>query len=318
VIETDLSKAMRGILLPFPTPFSADGEVDKDALRRNVEKWNETGISGYVALGSTGERVHLDEREYLEVIEAARRAVPENLAFIAGAGQESVRATVNEIRGAARAGADAVLVITPHFYRRAMTQDALEKFYRAVADDAIVPVLLYNMPELTGVAIAPETVSRLSEHENILGIKDSSSDIVNFAETLRLVPEDFAVVTGNGSLLYAALCAGARGAILAVGCVAVQQSLLIYGAVMAGDHIRARTVQRKLAPLARAVTVLYGIGGLKVALDMIGFEGGTVRAPLEMPDEEARGEISRVLGEAALSIGSRTETEFRTAGALTE
>ena len=243
---SDSSKAqrehLRGVLLPFTTPFDASGEIDKGALVRNIERWNRTGITGYVALGSTGERVHLSENEYVEVIETARGAVPESLAFIVGAGQQSTRGTVEEIRRAAQAGADAVLVITPYFYRRAITQSALENFYRAVADESPVPLMLYSMPELTGVAIAPETVARLSEHKNIQGIKDSSGDIINFAETLRLVPEDFAVVTGNGGLVYAALSAGARGAILAVGCVAFEQSLAIYRAVAAGTPAGITTV----------------------------------------------------------------------------
>lgn len=313
-----LSSALSGILLPFTTPFRADGEVDEAALRSNIEKWNFTGIKGYVCLGSTGERVHLSESEYLSVVEVTRAAVPENLAFIVGAGQQSVRASVEEIRRAASAGADAVLVITPHFYRRAMTQSVLEKFYLSVADESPVPVMLYSMPDLTGVAIAPETVARLSQHENILGIKDSSADIVNFSETVRLAPEDFAVVTGNGPLLYAALSAGARGAILAVGCVAYEQSLAIYDAVMNGEHERARAIQRKLTPLARVVTVRYGIGGLKAALDMIGFKGGVVRAPLEMPDAEALSEISKVLDEAALHDEEHATRDVRRVGASAE
>lgn len=256
------------------------------------------GVVGYVALGSTGERVHLSEGECLVLIETARVSVPESMAFIVGAGQPSTFGTVKEIQSFADAGADAVLVITPHFYRRAMTQEALFKYYMTVADAAPVPVVLYSMPELTGIAIAPETVARLSEHENIIGIKDSSGDLINLAETVRLAPDDFAVLTGNGALLYAGLGAGARGGILAVGCVAPKLALDIYDAVRAGEHEKAQALQRKLTPLARAVTVKYGIGGLKAALEMIGFYGGPVRAPLEDAGAEARREIARLLEEA--------------------
>lgn len=310
---------LRGILLPFPTPFSGVGDVDAPALGSNIEKWNETSIVGYVALGSTGERVHLDEREYIRVIEAARACVPEQLAFIVGAGQQSVRGSVDEVRRAALAGADAVLVITPHFYRGAMTQSALVDYYRMVADDSPVPVLLYSMPELTGIALAAETVARLSEHGNIVGIKDSSGDVINFAEMLRVVPDDFAVLTGNGALLYAALSAGGRGAILAVGCVAPRLAVAIYDAVEAGDHKRARELQRRLTPLARAVTVRYGIGGLKAALDMIGYKGGAVRAPLAAASEEARREIARLIREANFVEEQMSgETGYDLAGATKE
>ena len=309
---------LRGILLPFTTPFAVDGSVDAHGLRSNIERWNETGVKGYVALGSTGERVHLDERECLEVIEAAREAVPEHLALIVGAGQQSTHGSINEARRFAAAGADALLVITPHFYRKAMTPDALTNHYRAVADASPVPVVLYSMPDLTGIAIAPEVVARLSEHENIIGIKDSSADIVNLAETLRLVPEGFAVLTGNGPLLYAALSAGAQGAILAVGCVAARLSIAIYRAAEAKEYARARDLQQRLTPLARAVTTRYGIGGLKAALDMLGYTGGPVRAPLQSPDEEARREIAHLLKEAACIEEEKMEDgESRLAGART-
>jgi 4-hydroxy-2-oxoglutarate aldolase len=309
-------KNLRGILLPFPTPFDEDQRVQTYALRSNIEKW--TGVDGYVALGSTGERAHLDERECLEVIEAAREVVPERMAFVVGAGQQGTRATAYEVRRFAAAGADAVLVITPHFYRGAMTQDALAGHYVAVADAATVPVILYSMPEFTGVTLAPETVARLSEHENIIGIKDSSGDLINLTETLRLVPEDFAVMTGNGALLYAALGAGATGAILAVGCVAPRLCVDIYRAVEEGDDRRAREMQRRLTPLARAVTVRYGIGGLKAALDLLGFAGGEVRAPLKGVSEDARREIARLLEEAGLSGEETGGDERRVAGALRE
>lgn len=306
-------------MLPFPTPFDDSGVVNKHAVRANIEKWNDSGVAGYVALGSTGERVHLDEGECLEVIEAAREAVPNHMAFIVGAGQQSTRATITEAQRAARAGADAVLVITPHFYRPAMTQAALVNHYLPVADASPTPVLLYSMPELTGITLAAEAVARLSEHENIIGIKDSSADIINLAEILRSVPADFAVLTGNGPLLYAALGAGAQGAILAAGCVAPRQAVAIYRAMEAGDYERARDLQRKLTPLARAVTVRYGIGGLKAALDMIGYAGGAVRAPLQAASEEARREIARLLEETGLlNEEGRGGPEYRLAGASTE
>jgi len=290
--------------------------VDTRSLRLNIEKWNETGITGYVALGSTGERVHLDERECLEVIEAARAVVPEHLAFIVGAGQHSTRATIGELKRAAQAGADAALVIAPHFYRASMTQAALLEYYQRVADAAPVPVVLYNMPACTGVSIAPETVARLGEHDNIIGIKDSSGDFISLAEMLRLVRKDFAVLTGNGSLLYAALCAGAQGAILAAGCAAPRACVQIYRAVKTGNYESARARQQRLTPLARAVTSGYGIGGLKAALEMLGYSGGArVRAPLSVASEEARREIARLIEESRLAEEEATGNESSLAGA---
>jgi 4-hydroxy-2-oxoglutarate aldolase len=310
-----LLKKLNGILLPFPTPFDEKGRVDAPALRSDIESWNSTGINGYVALGSTGERVHLNERDYLEVIAAARACVPRDLPFIVGAGQQGTQETIDEVRRVADAGADAVLVITPGFYRQGMTHDAFVKHYAMVADASPVPVLLYSVPQFTNVSLAPETIARLSEHENILGVKDSSGDILNLAETLRLVPEDFAVLTGNGSALYAALCVGARGAILAVGCIAPRLAVSIYEAFQKGEHERARSLQQRLTVLTRRVSGRYGISGLKAALDMLGQTGGHVRAPLQDATDEARLEIKKALEEAGLSSDEAGGTERRPAGA---
>lgn len=306
-------------MLPFPTPFDESERVDASALCANIERWNETGIAGYVALGSTGERVHLTERECLKVIEAARAVVPPSLAFITGAGQQSTHATIDEVRRYASAGADAALVITPNFYRAAMTQSALVKHYLTVADAAPVPLVLYSMPDLTGIALAPETVARLASHENIIGLKDSSADLINLAETVRLVPEDFAVLTGNGGLLAAALSAGARGAILAVACVAFDECLAIYDALEKGDDKEAHALQRQLTPLARAVTVRFGIGGLKAALDMRGYAGGSVRSPLAPASVEARDEIARLLKEILSDdVSANGSDDYALAGVRTK
>ena len=296
------SRDLRGVFLPLPTPFNSAGEIDLPALRSNLKKWNTTGISGYVMLGSTGERVNLDEREYLEVIKAAREgvaAVEEGFAFIVGAGQQSTRGTVSEMkRVAADVAIDAFLVITPHYYRPSITQTALVEHYQRVADEARAPVILYSMPALTGVKIEPETAARLSEHKNIIGIKDSSNDIDGLEKTIKLVRKDFAVLTGNGTVLCEALTAGACGGILAVACVAPALCLEIFRAVKSGETKTAAGLQSRLTPLAQAVTTRFGIGGLKAALEMKGYLGGAVRSPLSMPDDNAREEIRRCLKEA--------------------
>jgi 4-hydroxy-2-oxoglutarate aldolase len=293
---------LRGVLLPITTPFdAAGGDVDLGGLRANIAKWNATGISGYVLLGSTGERAHLDENEYLKVIEAARAEVgprPEGLIFIAGAGQQSTRGTINEIKRVSEAvTVDAFLVITPHFYRPSITQQTLIAHYQSIADASPVPVILYSMPALTGIKIEPETAARLSEHENIVGIKDSSADLDGLRETIKLVRKDFAVLTGNGTVLNQALSAGACGGILAVGCVAPAVCIEIYRAVTSGDSEHASRLQAKLTPLAQAVTTRFGIGGLKAALEMKGYVGGAVRAPLAQPSDEAREEVRRCLSD---------------------
>jgi 4-hydroxy-2-oxoglutarate aldolase len=290
-----MSLQLNGILLPTTTPFTPREDFDREALGSNLTKWNQSGVTGYVVLGSTGERVHLDEREYIEVIETARDAVPNNFAFIAGAGQQSTTGTIKEIERAARAGADAVLVITPGFYRAAITQEALVKHYQEIADASPVPVILYSMPDLTGVKIEPETAARLSTHQNIIGMKDSSADIEKFAETVRLVPDNFAVMIGNGTMLREALRAGARAAILAVGCAVPHLCVEIDRAVRAGEDERAAELQTLLTPLARAVTKTYGVGGLKTAMDLAGFAGGPVRAPLQRPNESGSAEIAELL-----------------------
>jgi len=302
-LDSKLADKLCGVLLPITTPLHGDGAVDVSGLRSNIRKWNNTGIAGYVVLGSTGERVNLSEDEQLEVIATAREEVPADRLFIAGVGQQSTRGTIQEMEKLARAVAvDAVLVITPHFYRPAITQDALVTHYVAVADASPVPLILYSMPALTGIKIEPATAADLSKHPNIIGIKDSSNDMAALQETSKLARDDFAVITGNGTVLSEALSSGACGGILAVGCVAPDLCLEISRAVKSGEHERCRRLQDALTPLAAAVTTRFGIGGLKAALDMLGYVGGHVRAPLRSANDEARAEISRCLKAAEQAL----------------
>jgi 4-hydroxy-2-oxoglutarate aldolase len=207
---------------------------------------------------------------------------------------------------------DAFLVITPHFYRPSITQPALITYYETIADESPVPLILYSMPALTGIKIEPETAARLSEHENIIGIKDSSADVVGLGKTIKLVRSDFAVLTGNGTVLNQAITAGAHGGILAVGCVAPAACIAIVHALESGDTSSAALLQSKLTPLAEAVTVRFGIGGLKAALEMKGYVGGAVRAPLRAPDQAAREEIGACLDEVEKAMQELSASESLT------
>src|SRR6185295_8411838 len=195
-----MSLNLSGLLLPITTPFTPNQEIDFAGLKKNLEAWNQVGLTGYVALGSTGERMHLDEREYVEVIAAVRATVSATHTFIAGAGQQSTRGTISEIKRAANAGADAVLVITPNFYRAAITPHALLEHYAAVADASPVPVILYSMPDLTGIKIEPDTAALLSQHQHIVGMKDSSNEIEKFAETVRVAHAGLAMAPCSPTL----------------------------------------------------------------------------------------------------------------------
>jgi 4-hydroxy-2-oxoglutarate aldolase len=309
-LTNKLFQNLHGILLPATTPFTAQAEIDFSALRSNVTKLGTTGISGLVFLGSTGERVHLNEREYQQVIETGRSEISSELSFVVGAGQQSTVGTINEVSLAARAGADAVLVITPHFYRSAITQEILINYYTAVADASSVPVLLYSMPALTGIKIEPETIARLSQHANIIGVKDSSNDVTGFGETVKLCPAEFSVMTGNGTVLLDALKAGATGGILAVGCAAPEVCLEVFRLFQNGDAERAQELQSVLTPFAAAVTTRFGIGGLKAAMELAGYHGGSVRAPLQPPNEEQGAEIS-ALFEALFRSADSLATDLR-------
>jgi len=174
------------------------------------------------------------------------------------------------------------------------------------------------------VTLAPETVARLSRHENIVGLKESSGDVVAFVEMLRAVAdsENFSMMTGHASAFHAALSAGGRGGILAAACAVPRFTVALLRACESGDHERARAMQHKLIPLARAVTTRFGIGGLKYALDLGGYAGGEVRAPLRSPDEEARREIARLFAEfeeyesaSSSSHGGANETTGANKGA---
>ena len=278
----------------MPTPFK-DGAVDTAAIRANVRKWIAAGLGGVLTVGTNGEAVLLDDDEADRVIEAARQEVPAGRVLLAGAGHESTRATIAAARRAAAAGADAVLVKTPSVYKAHVTAAGLIAHYTAVADASPVPILLYNFPASTGVNLAPDTVARLAEHRNIIGMKETSTDGAQFADLCAAVPANFTVLCGAAPGVFAALCAGAKGAIIAVSALRPAACLELLAHVRAGRYSEALALQHRITPLGRAVTTMYGIPGLKAALDLSGFSGGDPRPPLVPLPPDAVAKIRTLL-----------------------
>jgi 4-hydroxy-2-oxoglutarate aldolase len=289
---------LESVFPPMPTPFT-DGEVDPGAIRGNVRRWMAAGLGGVVAMGTNGEASLLDDDEADLVLETAREEVPADRTLIAGVGRESTRATIAAARRAAAGGADAVLVRAPSFYRAHVPVPALVAHYTAVAEASPVPTLLYNFAAFTGVNMTPEVIARLASHPNIVGVKETTTDGAQFMELALLVPPGFTVLAGAGPGVYTALCAGARGAILAVACVRPALCLQLRALTLEGRHAEALALQQRLTPLARAVTTGFGIAGLKAAMDLSGLEGGDPRPPLGPLASDAIERIRILLNDTA-------------------
>lgn len=269
-----------GIFTPIVTPFQADGTIDEEGVRRNVARWMATPLTGLVVLGSNGEAPQLEEAEADWMIDIVRSEVPNQRPLIAGTGRESTKATIAATKRAAAAGVDAVLVRTPSFFKPQMTADAFERHYLEVAEASPVPVLLYNVTVYTGVNLPPDAVATLAEHPNIVGIKESGSDIAQIAEYASRTPEDFSVLAGSAATFVHALCAGCDGAVLALAALVPREVVSLAALVDEGRLDEARSLQRRLLPLARSVGAQYGVPGLKAALELMGFAAGAPRAPL--------------------------------------
>ncbi|MGE5245980.1 MAG: dihydrodipicolinate synthase family protein [Betaproteobacteria bacterium] len=274
-----------GVFAPLPTPFDDNDQVDVRRLTAAFRRWLTTPLAGFVVLGSNGEAVLLTEEESDRVIAAARESVPRGRPLIVGTGRESTAAAIRASKRAAELGADAVLVRTPGFFKTQMTSDAFVRHYMAVADASPVPVLLYNFTAVTGVNLLPAAVARLAPHPNIIGMKESGGDIAQIAELVSLTPDGFAVLAGTTMTIYAALCVGCTGAILALGCVVPEACVELLQLVRAGRHAEARRLQERLVPLARLLGPAYGVPGLKAALRIAGYDVGVPRPPLApVPD----------------------------------
>lgn len=279
---------LQGIFPPIATPFDHNGDLYVTKVQHNIEKWNRVGLSGYVVCGSTGEDVFLSSDEKLTLWElVAKHAAPDK-PLIVGSGVESVKETVCLTNRAAEMGYKAALLRTPHYYKNQMSQPAAQMlYYRTVADQVKIPVLLYNWPQMTGIDLPAEAVVALSEHPNIIGIKDSSGNVQRVMEIVRDAREGFQVLVGSPGTLWPSLLMGASGGILAFANAAPYATIAIWEAFRTREEEAARDWQNRVGRAA-AVIAKYGIPGLKHAMDLNGYYGGPPRLPLSVPTPEAK------------------------------
>jgi 4-hydroxy-tetrahydrodipicolinate synthase len=292
---------LAGIIPPVVTPFLADESLDLGTLRKHIDLMLAKGVDGIFVLGTTGEFYALDEAEKQQVVAAAVEHCRGRSPVFVGTGAETTREVVRLTRMAEREGADGVSVITPYFIKP--NQAELIDHFRRVAESTSKPVVLYNNPATCGgVSIEPETVARLAEAPNVVGIKDSSGDLQNTIELVKLAQSDkFAVLNGRDTLILAALLFGAKGAIPATCNVAPELCVGIYRSFVKGDVEAARRYQDRLAPVRLALTLGTGNGAVKEAMALLGRPAGPNRAPIAPLSAEKRQKLKDILTKAGVT-----------------
>ena len=283
---------LQGIFPPIATPFNYDGDIYPSKVEHNVSKWNKTSLSGYVVCGSTGESVFLTTEEKMQMFELVAKYAAADKLLLCGTGVESVRETVQLTNRAAEMGYKAAMVRTPHYYKNLVNNGAAQAlYYLSVADQTTIPLMIYNWPQATGVDIPAATVAKLSEHPNIIAIKESSGNIEKVMQMIAEVKPGFQVLVGSAPTLAPSLAVGAVGAVLAYANAAPYSTITIWEAHRQRELDAAADWQRRIAKAAVLVTVKYGIPGLKYAMDLNGYYGGPVRLPLTPVGPEAKKEI---------------------------
>jgi 4-hydroxy-2-oxoglutarate aldolase len=288
---------INGIFPALATPFATDGTVSLSGVRQNIARYNQTAVAGYVVLGSTGESVMLSREEADSILVAAREAGIAEKLLIAGTGAESTAETIAKTKRAAALGYQVALVKTPYYYKPAYRADTYIHHYRAVADASPIPILLYSVPIFTGITLDTPEIVELSQHPNILGIKDSSGVIQRVAEVVGSAPASFHVLTGGAAVIYPALCVGARGAILALADALPEKCAELYHLVQSGQHDRAKALQLQLAHASKRILSEGSIAGLKYAMDLRGYQGGVPRLPLLPLKEDKKQAIAALISQ---------------------
>ncbi|XP_029351943.1 4-hydroxy-2-oxoglutarate aldolase, mitochondrial [Echeneis naucrates] len=273
---------LSGIYPPIATPFTAQEDVDYPRLEQNLQKYAQIPFKGLVVQGSNGEYPYLTVEERVEVVRTVRRSLPLDKLVMAGSGCESTRATEQLTEKMAAAGADSVLVVTPCFYKGKMDSRALIQHFTKVADCSPVPVVLYSVPANTGLELPVDAVVQLSQHPNIVGLKDSGGDITRIGLIVhKTKTQDFQVLAGSAGFLMAAYCVGAVGGVCALANVLGRELCDLERLCVSGRWEEARVLQQRLIEPNAAVTRKLGVPALKQAMEWFGFHGGACRSPLQ-------------------------------------
>ncbi len=287
---------LQGIIAPLPTPFDATSDTPwREGLSRIAHHLVLAGIHGVVTAGSTGEGELLSDDERTRMVQWLRPLVPATAWLIAGTGAESTRGAMRATRAAADVGADAVLVRPPAYFSAILSPNAFADHYLRLADVSPIPIIVYNIPKFAHVSLAPEVLSAVSAHQNVIGFKDSSGDFELF-NSYRAAAPRLAAFVGSGLLIQRALQHGAAGGVLAVACFAASTCLALYRAQQTRDPATAEEMQRRLDPLAREIVGKLGPAGIKVAMEAVGLPSGDPRAPLTPLSPEQRETVASLMG----------------------
>jgi len=269
-----------GVFAALTTPFAADDSVAIAHLKQNIQRYNGTGLAGYAVQGSTGESVLLSRAEWDSVLVAAKEAASPQKKLIAGTGVESTAETISRTKRAAELGYDAALVKTPYYYKPVYKPDVFIAHYRRVADASPIPVLMYSVPQFTGISLEAPEVAVLAEHPNIVGIKESSGHVQRVGEMIAATPASFQVLTGGAGVLLPSLTVGAKGAILALASALPEKCAELYELTRRGQMETARELQKTLVRASKLIVSEFGIAGVKFVMDQRGYYGGPPRLPL--------------------------------------
>ena len=288
---------IKGIFAPLTTPF-VDDEVAFDHLKENMKKYSRTPLAGYFALGSNGEAKSMTETEKLKVLETVIAGKAEQQIVMAGSGYESTKQTIEFSKKVIAAGADFVSIITPSYFKKSLTDDALIGYYTDVAEALTKPVLIYNAPGFTGMAVSAKVIEKIAVHPNIAGMKDTSP--ADMARFLEVSPDDFDVLSGTVNTLFPAMVMGAKGGVVSLADAFAEPCCDLYDKFVAGDIDGARKMHFKLFALNRSVSGSFGVAGVKYAMELGGYFGGDPRLPLLPLKEENKKAIAKGIAEAGL------------------
>jgi len=286
---------LRGIFPPLPTSFDSDEALTTDKMMDNIKHLSQYNLSGFLVLGSNGELMHLSDYEKEKVYVETREAIASDKIMLAGTGCTSTKQTIELTQKAAKAGADVALVLNPSYYKGLMTKNALKAHYFAVADASDIPVVIYNMPANTGLDMDADTIISLSEHQNIIGIKDSGGNIAKMGEIRAYARSDFQLLAGSAGFLLPALSVGAVGGVLALANIAPQYCIDIFQYFMDGKMDDARRKQLKIIKINNFVTRQYGVPALKEAMNQLGLYGGPSRRPLLPLEDSIKNQLRNLI-----------------------